>query len=76
MKLQERLLEMRQGLLRLERNWMSQANFEDRAGRPELAELIRNHIDEIQAIRKGQPLPDEPDQWMSVSDMKWEGKLR
>jgi hypothetical protein len=56
---------------------MSQANFEDRAGRPELAELIRNHIDEIQDIRKNRQPADEPwEKLRSVRDMKWEGKLR
>jgi hypothetical protein len=71
------IYEVREALLKLERSWMNQANFEDRCGRHYMAELIRGHIQEIQDIRKNRQPADEPwEKLRSVRDMKWEGKLR
>jgi hypothetical protein len=58
----------------MERDWMNRANLEDQSGRREMAELIRDHIGDIQAARNDRP-PKKKDR-AAVRDMKWEGRTR
>ena len=68
--LQEKLLDVRQNMLQLEYAWGEAATFEERAGRPERAEIFRGCKAEIEGVRKGMSGISSAE-FKSVRDARW-----
>jgi hypothetical protein len=58
---EEELAELRASLRQLAQKWIAQARHPQRMARPEEKDLIMRHVEDLEAVRRGEPFRGQPE---------------